>query len=173
MEPSSRTPEGEANRCPVCAHEVRVVPSIPPGDAPCPHCGHLLWFVPSDTEQVAASSEQDVDRRFRRGVCGLNISGQIVSARPGDYLEVIVAEADAELDQGIGYLSGRTVVVIERAAKHLHKNVHIVVTSVLKSSRGSMVFGRVAAHGWLVRVLRAIQGHWLFQRLLVGQHPRV
>ena len=21
--------------------------SHPPGDAPCPHCGHLLWFAPS------------------------------------------------------------------------------------------------------------------------------
>jgi hypothetical protein len=44
MEPSSRTPEGEPNRCPVCGSAVRVDPSRPPGDAPCPHCGHLLWF---------------------------------------------------------------------------------------------------------------------------------
>jgi len=44
MKPSSRTPEGEPNRCPVCGHEVRIEPSYPPGDAPCPCCGHLLWF---------------------------------------------------------------------------------------------------------------------------------
>jgi signal recognition particle subunit SRP54 len=25
---------------------VRIDPSRPPGDAPCPHCGHLLWFEP-------------------------------------------------------------------------------------------------------------------------------
>src|SRR5437899_2111117 len=42
---SSRTPEGSPNRCPVCGGEVRVEPSNPPGDAPCPQCGHLLWFV--------------------------------------------------------------------------------------------------------------------------------
>jgi eukaryotic-like serine/threonine-protein kinase len=42
---SSRTPEGSPNRCPVCGSEVRVEPSNPPGDAPCPQCGHLLWFV--------------------------------------------------------------------------------------------------------------------------------
>ena len=45
MKPSSRTPEGTPNRCPVCNAEVRVEPSTPPGDAPCPNCGHLLWFA--------------------------------------------------------------------------------------------------------------------------------
>ena len=44
MLPSSRTPEGEKNRCPLCGHAVCIEPSRPPGDAPCPHCGTLLWF---------------------------------------------------------------------------------------------------------------------------------
>src|SRR5262245_40048083 len=44
MEPSSRTPEGQSNFCPVCRHEIKIEPSRPTGDAPCPHCGHLLWF---------------------------------------------------------------------------------------------------------------------------------
>jgi FHA domain len=44
---SSRTPEGELNRCPVCGETVRLEPSRPPGDAPCPSCGRLLWFPAS------------------------------------------------------------------------------------------------------------------------------
>jgi Zn-dependent protease len=44
MEPSSRTPEGKPNRCSVCGKDLRLEPSYPSGDAPCPHCGHLLWF---------------------------------------------------------------------------------------------------------------------------------
>jgi len=44
MEPSSRTPEGLPNRCPICGKEIAIDPSMPAGDAPCPHCGHLLWF---------------------------------------------------------------------------------------------------------------------------------
>ncbi len=44
MKPSSRTPEGEPNRCPICGHEVTLEPTTPPGDAPCPYCGSLLWF---------------------------------------------------------------------------------------------------------------------------------
>lgn len=42
--PSSRTPEGHFNRCPVCQNEICIVPSHPLGDAPCPCCGQLLWF---------------------------------------------------------------------------------------------------------------------------------
>jgi len=44
---SSRTPEGAPNRCPVCGNSIRIEPSIPPGDAPCPNCGSLLWFAKS------------------------------------------------------------------------------------------------------------------------------
>jgi acyl carrier protein len=45
MRISSRTPEGTPNRCPVCGSDVRIDPSLPFGDAPCPKCGCLLWFV--------------------------------------------------------------------------------------------------------------------------------
>ena len=42
---SSRTPEGAPNRCPVCGNSLRIEPSTPPGDAPCPNCGSFLWFT--------------------------------------------------------------------------------------------------------------------------------
>jgi serine/threonine protein kinase len=61
MEPSSRTPEGQPNFCPVCGHEIKVEPSQPTGDAPSPHCGRLLWFQnrPDVTaiEAIAANLE--------------------------------------------------------------------------------------------------------------------
>jgi len=41
---SSRTPEGDRNRCPICRHRCRIEPSCLTPDAPCPRCGHLLWF---------------------------------------------------------------------------------------------------------------------------------
>lgn len=42
---SSRTPDGQFNHCPVCGREICITPSEPAGDAPCPNCGVLLWFV--------------------------------------------------------------------------------------------------------------------------------
>ena len=45
---SSRTPEGTPGRCPVCGTHLKIEPSKPAGDAPCPRCGHLLWFTWED-----------------------------------------------------------------------------------------------------------------------------
>ena len=45
MQTSSRTPEGLPNQCPFCDARVKLEPSTPTGDAPCPCCGSLLWFV--------------------------------------------------------------------------------------------------------------------------------
>src|SRR5262245_24857338 len=44
MSISSRTPEGTPHRCPVCGANVRIEPSHPGNDAPCPQCGNLLLF---------------------------------------------------------------------------------------------------------------------------------
>ena len=45
MNVSSRSPEGEPNQCPICNSKISIDPSQPFGDAPCPSCGHLLWFA--------------------------------------------------------------------------------------------------------------------------------
>ena len=42
---SSRTPEGQPGTCPLCLADVVVEPSILFGDATCPKCGQLLWFM--------------------------------------------------------------------------------------------------------------------------------
>jgi anti-anti-sigma factor len=49
---SSRTPEGQPSRCPVCGSHDRVEPSDPAGEAPCPRCGHLLWFTREEIGQI-------------------------------------------------------------------------------------------------------------------------
>ena len=50
---ASRTPEGWPSRCPVCGATIRIDPSLPPGDAPCPQCGQLVWFDPADYRRWA------------------------------------------------------------------------------------------------------------------------
>jgi anti-anti-sigma factor len=49
---SSRTPEGRHNHCPICGFDLNIEPSDPAGDAPCPRCGHLLWFTWENLEDV-------------------------------------------------------------------------------------------------------------------------
>jgi mannitol/fructose-specific phosphotransferase system IIA component (Ntr-type) len=47
LSPSTRTPEGQPNECPICGNAVVIEPSSPAGEAPCPNCGCLLWFLDS------------------------------------------------------------------------------------------------------------------------------
>ena len=45
MNISSRTPEGDPARCPMCESEIVIEPSVFLGDGCCPNCGQLIWFI--------------------------------------------------------------------------------------------------------------------------------
>lgn len=62
---SSRTPEGEPARCPLCGAQVKVEPSVLIGDAPCPCCGHLLWFVQTPGFTTLFDAVESKGRRER------------------------------------------------------------------------------------------------------------
>ena len=48
MAVSSRTPEGDSGNCPICDAEFVIEPSSTLGDATCPNCGRLIWFIRMD-----------------------------------------------------------------------------------------------------------------------------
>lgn len=59
---SSRTPEGDPNACLICGNQFRLEKSIVGNDAPCPHCGCLLFFDSSDD----GDGDSDLTREFLR-----------------------------------------------------------------------------------------------------------
>jgi uncharacterized protein YacL len=61
---------------------------------------------------------------------------------PGEEIEVRIVKAGEESGQGVGYLEDGTMVVIEGGRDHISQQVMAVVTSVLQTSAGRMVFGR-------------------------------
>jgi uncharacterized protein YacL len=61
---------------------------------------------------------------------------------PGETIEVRITKPGEEPGQGVGYLEDGTMVVIEGGREHVGQNVAAVVTSVLQTSAGRMVFGR-------------------------------
>jgi uncharacterized protein YacL len=61
---------------------------------------------------------------------------------PGEEIEVRIVKAGEESGQGVGYLEDGTMVVIEGGRDHIGEQVSAVVTSVLQTSAGRMVFGR-------------------------------
>lgn len=61
---------------------------------------------------------------------------------PGETLQVRIMKPGEESGQGVGYLEDGTMVVIEGGREHVGENVGALVTSVLQTSAGRMVFGR-------------------------------
>jgi uncharacterized protein YacL len=63
---------------------------------------------------------------------------------PGESIGVQVVKSGEEAGQGIAYLEDGTMIVIEGGQQHISQNITITVTSVLQTSAGRMVFGKVA-----------------------------
>ena len=63
-------------------------------------------------------------------------------ALPGETLLIKIVKAGDQLGQGIGYLDDGTMVVVEQGRSLIGQEVPIVVTSVLQTPAGRMIFGR-------------------------------
>jgi uncharacterized protein YacL len=63
-------------------------------------------------------------------------------ALPGEYMQVKVVKAGDQIGQGVGYLDDGTMVVIEQGRPLIGQDITIVVTSVLQTPAGRMIFGR-------------------------------
>lgn len=83
------------------------------------------------------------------GVTVLNLNDlaaalrQVVAA--GDELTVTVLREGKEPGQGVGYLDDGTMIVVEGGFRHVGRSVAAVVTSVLQTSAGRMIFTRLKA----------------------------
>jgi uncharacterized protein YacL len=81
-----------------------------------------------------------------RGVAVLNINELANSLKPvvlpGELMRVFILKEGKEYNQGIAYLDDGTMVVVDNARKMIGKTIDIVVTSVLQTTAGKMIFGR-------------------------------
>ncbi len=61
----------------------------------------------------------------------------------GDEVEIEILREGKEEHQGVGYLEDGTMVVVDRGRSHIGQRVPVVVTTVLQTSAGHMVFARI------------------------------
>ena len=61
---------------------------------------------------------------------------------PGDQLSIRIIRKGEESNQGIGYLKDGTVVVVENGFKLIGSTVDVIVTNILQTNVGRMVFGK-------------------------------
>jgi uncharacterized protein YacL len=64
-------------------------------------------------------------------------------ALPGESLTVRLVKAGDQIGQGVGYLDDGTMVVVEQGRALIGQEITLVVTSVLQTPAGRMIFGRV------------------------------
>ncbi|HXL02422.1 MAG TPA: PIN domain nuclease [Candidatus Atribacteria bacterium] len=62
---------------------------------------------------------------------------------PGEELRVQVIREGKEENQGVGYLDDGTMVVIEEGRKYINSTIDTVVTSVLQTPAGRMIFAKL------------------------------
>ena len=62
---------------------------------------------------------------------------------PKEEMSVAVVKEGKEADQGLSYLNDGTMIVIENGRKYVGKNIDVVVTTVLQTSAGRMIFAKV------------------------------
>ncbi|MCY2930380.1 MAG: PIN/TRAM domain-containing protein [Planctomycetota bacterium] len=86
-----------------------------------------------------------------RGIRVLNLNDLANALKPvvlpGEPLTVKIVRAGEEPGQGVGYLDDGTMVVVEQAREKMGQAVSLAVTSVLQTSAGKMIFGRMDPGG--------------------------
>ncbi|HIE38092.1 MAG TPA: TRAM domain-containing protein, partial [Anaerolineae bacterium] len=81
-----------------------------------------------------------------QGVPVLNINELANAVRavylPGETLTVHILQKGKETDQGVGYLDDGTMVVVEGGQPYIGSEIDLMVTKVLQTAAGRMIFAR-------------------------------
>ena len=82
-----------------------------------------------------------------QGVMVLNVNELANAVKsvllPGELLRIRVIQEGKEAGQGVGYLDDGTMVVIENGREYLSSEIEVVVTKVLQTAAGRMIFARL------------------------------
>lgn len=81
-----------------------------------------------------------------QGVSVLNVNDLANALKPvvlpGEEMVVHLIRDGKEQGQGVGYLDDGTMIVVDGGRKHIGQSIEVLVTSVLQTSAGRMIFAR-------------------------------
>jgi len=85
-----------------------------------------------------------------RGIDVINLNDLAGAMRPvvlpGETMNVKIMKPGESAGQGVGYLDDGTMVVVEQARPHVGQHIDIIVTSMLQTSAGRMIFGKLGSN---------------------------
>ena len=80
------------------------------------------------------------------GVEVLNINELANSLKPivlpGETMRVFILKEGKEYNQGVAYLDDGTMVVVENGKTFINQRIHVIITSVLQTAAGRMIFAK-------------------------------
>ncbi|MDO4576399.1 MAG: TRAM domain-containing protein [Planctomycetia bacterium] len=111
-----------------------------------------LVLLAKNTRAKIATSDASLNRVARlNGIVVLNMNDLANAMKPaytaGEQFDVTIIKPGEEAMQGVGYLSDGTMVVVEGARHSIGKEIRVSVTSVLQTTAGRMIFGKVVGEG--------------------------
>ena len=62
---------------------------------------------------------------------------------PGEEMRIQILREGKELGQGVGYLEDGTMIVVDNGKRFIGDTVEVVVTTVLQTSAGRMIFTKI------------------------------
>jgi uncharacterized protein YacL len=76
----------------------------------------------------------------------MNISDALSAVYvPGDSASIYLVKEGEHANQGIGFLNDGSMVIVEEGKKHIGKKTNINITSIMQSSAGKLIFGKVSS----------------------------
>ncbi len=64
---------------------------------------------------------------------------------PGEEMKVTIIKSGKEAGQGVGYLNDGTMIVVDGGSRHIGETKTVIVTSVLQTAAGRMIFTKMVA----------------------------
>ncbi len=88
-----------------------------------------------------------------QGVSVLNVNELANAVKavvlPGETLRVYIIQEGKEVGQGVGYLDDGTMVVVENGRQFMNQEIEVLVTKVLQTNAGRMIFAQPDGTGFV------------------------
>ena len=128
--------------------DIRILDVIPEGSAADADVDEMLVDLALQLGGKVVTNDFNLNKIAQlRGVGVININDLANALKPvvlpGEALQVKVIKPGEGVGQGVGYLDDGTMVVAEGGRDRVGETIDLTVTSVLQTSAGRMIFGRM------------------------------
>lgn len=106
-----------------------------------------LIRMAKDTNGTVVTTDYNLNKLASvQGVRVLNIN-ELANAMkpvviPGEEMTITVIKDGKEYNQGLAYLDDGTMIVVENGKRHIGNTIDVLVTSILQTSAGKMIFAK-------------------------------